>query len=111
MSLNEKEIVAKIKKEYGSQEESKVERIIRLNKKVARPAEIIALAVGIIGSLILGFGMCLAMKIIMDAMALGIVIGCIGIFIISINYFLYKAILKRRKKKYGDEILYLANSI
>ena len=84
MSLNEKEIVAKIKKEYGSQEESKVERIIRLNKKVARPAEIIAIAVGIIGSLILGFGMCLTMKIIMDAMALGIVIGCIGIFIVSV---------------------------
>ena len=59
--------------------------------------------------------MCLAMKVIGNGsalwMALGIVIGCIGILGVSINYPIYKNFLKARKSKYASDIISLAKEI
>ena len=107
----EQKIAEKMQNSYGEKKANKLDQLISLDQKVRRPAEITAYTGGIIGSLILGFGMCLAMKVIMDMMALGIVIGVVGIFIVSVNYFLYKKILKSRKKKYASQILALSNEI
>lgn len=107
----EQKIAEKMQNSYGEKKANKLDQLISLDRKVHRPAEITAYTVGIIGSLILGLGMCLAMKVIMDMMALGIVIGVVGIFIVSVNYFLYKKILKSRKKKYASQILALSNEI
>ena len=107
----EQKIAEKMQNSYGEKKANKLDQLISLDQKVRRPAEITAYTVGIIGSLILGLGMCLAMKVIMDMMALGIVIGVVGIFIVSVNYFLYKKILKSRKKKYASQILALSNEI
>lgn len=107
----EKIIAKKMKEQYGEQSQSKVNELIALDKKVHRPAEIFAYTFGIIGALILGFGMCLAMKVIFDLFALGIVIGCVGIFLVSINYPLYKSIIGRRKRRYASKILALSNEI
>ena len=96
---------------YGEKKANKLDQLISLDQKVRRPAEITAYTGGIIGSLILGLGMCLAMKVIMDMMALGIVIGVVGIFIVSVNYFLYKKVYNRNRAKYGREILRLAEEI
>lgn len=109
--MNEKDYVLKIKKDYTEQEENKVLELKKLDSKVKLPAEIFAYSFGIIGSLILGVGMCLAMKVILDFMALGIVIGIVGIFMVSINYFIYKKILKRRKTKYAEDIIKLSNTL
>lgn len=38
------------------------------------------------------------LKVIGDLMALGIVIGIVGIAMVSVNYLIYRAILKSRKK-------------
>lgn len=103
--------VEKIKSQYGENGKSKVDEIVALDKKVHRAPEITAYTVGIIGSLILGIGMCLAMKVILDLMPLGIVIGCIGILIVSANYPIYKKSLAKRKKKYASKILALSNEI
>ena len=45
------------------------------------------------------------MEIIGNLFVLGIVVGVVGIAMVSVNYFLYQAILKARKKKYADRIL------
>ena len=65
------------------------------------------------GALVLGTGMCFAMKVltIPYGMPIGIGVGLVGIAMVSVNYFIYKAILKRGKKKYGAEILRLSNEI
>ena len=59
--------------------------------------------------------MSLAMKVIGDGsdlwFVLGIVIGLIGIFGVSINYLIYRKILNNGKKKYGNDILNLAREI
>ncbi|MBE5876416.1 MAG: hypothetical protein E7290_05970 [Lachnospiraceae bacterium] len=53
----QKEIEA-IKKKYLPKEEDKLEILRRLDRSTERPGMIISLATGILGSLMLGFGMC-----------------------------------------------------
>ena len=43
--------------------------------------------------------------------ALGIVIGCVGIIGVSVNYTIYKKILTKSKNKYASDIIKLANEI
>ncbi len=112
----EQKVAEKIKKEYEgkTEQESKLDEIRALDSKVKKPAFIFAITLGIIGSLVLGVGMCLAMQIIgktTTCMVFGIIIGLIGIAIVAINYPLYQKILNTRKSKYKDAILAKTNEI
>lgn len=99
--------IEKIKANYieKTKEKSKIEELKELDKKVKKPALIFAYIYGIVGSLVLGTGMCLAMKIIGSMMAFGIVVGLVGIGMVSSTYTLYKKILQRRKSKFSQEII------
>lgn len=108
---NVEQFVKEINEEYAPHGATKVDELVKLDKKVKTPAFVTSLVLGIAGALVLGTGMCLAMKVIGDMFALGIVIGCVGIAICAANYFIYKAILKSRKKKYGEEILALSDEL
>lgn len=101
----------RIRDAYAPQSESKLEALKKLNKKAERPAQIFALIFGIAGALVLGVGMCLAMKIIGDMMPLGIVIGCVGIVMVCANYFIYTKILSARKKKYAAQVISLSDEL
>ncbi len=111
MNKNDKFIAQKLHTEYSEKQSSEVDRLCALDNKVKVPVSIFAYTFGIIGALILGTGMCLAMKVIGNIMWLGIVIGVVGIAMVSINYVLYKIILKSRKAKYSKEILELSEQI
>ncbi len=101
--------------EYTKKDNRKIDQLKKLDQKVKRPAMIFAYTFGIVASLILGVGMCLAMKVIGPnnnlSFVLGIIIGLIGIVLVSINYPLYKKILESRKEKYAFEIVELAKKI
>lgn len=101
--------VEKIRMQYQGEEVTKIDELKALDKKVKKPARVFAYIFGTIGSLILGTGMCLAMKIIGDMMALGIAIGVVGIAIVSFNYSIYKAMLNSRKSKYAKQIIELSD--
>ena len=104
-----------IANQYSEKKEDKVVLLKNLDAAVKKTAMILALSVGTITALILGVGMCLAMRIIgpnnVISMVLGIIIGVVGIAGMVANYPLYKKVLASRKKKYGSEILNLANEI
>ena len=104
-----------IANEYAPRQTSKVKALKRLDAKAKNPANIFAFSFGIVSSLILGTGMCLSMGIIGAnttwMMVLGIIIGCVGIVGVSINYLLYKTILANSKRKYASDIIKLANEI
>ncbi len=111
MTMKQNEQVEAIKAQYLPAKASKLDELKALDRKVKRPAEIFAYTFGTIGSLVLGTGMCLAMKIIGDLMPLGIGIGLAGIAMVSANYFLYNKLLKRRKEKYAAQIVALSDSL
>lgn len=111
MENKEKNYIENLMKSYQGKETSKLEQLRQLDKRVKRPATVFAYVFGTIGALVLGFGMCLAMEVLFDLMPLGIVIGIVGIFMVSVNYFLYQRILDRRKNKYTSEIMELSKSL
>ncbi len=101
--------------EYSPKSTSKVVALKKLDKKAKLPADIFAYTFGIISSLITGVGMCLSMKIIGSGstafMILGIIIGIIGLVMMSVNYPVYKRLREKGKKKYAFEIIELAKEI
>ncbi|MDD7457956.1 MAG: dihydropteridine reductase [Clostridia bacterium] len=101
--------------EYSKKIASKVVALKKLDRAAKRPFEIFAYTFGIISTLIMGTGMSLAMKVIGDGgvlcMALGIIVGILGMVGIGINYPIYKKILQKNKDKYASDILRLANEI
>ena len=114
--MNTDKIIAeKIASEYAPKTTSKVEALKKLDRKARQGAEIFSYTFGIISSLVLGTGMSFAMGVIGDksmlSMILGIAVGVIGIFGVSINYFIYKKLLNKGKNKYGSDIVKLAKEI
>ena len=55
--------------------------------------------------------MCMAMQVIGNSMALGIIIGIIGMIGCGVNYPIYKKMLAKGKAKYAYEIVQLAREI
>ena len=72
----------KIAEQYAKKSTPKVVALKKLDRKARKPAELFAYTFGVIGALVLGAGMCLAMGVIGSgsaAFAGGIVIGVLGI--------------------------------
>ncbi|MDE5546877.1 MAG: hypothetical protein K2I88_05380 [Anaeroplasmataceae bacterium] len=112
MKQYERNYVEKLVKQYKEKEPSKLDDLKALDKKVNRPALIFACIFGIIGSLVLGVGMCIAMKVILENLFyLGVIVGVIGIFMVCINYPIYQKILKGRRAKYSEQIVTLSNEL
>ena len=111
----DKIIAEKIASEYAPKQDRKLVALLKLNRKAKQGAEIFAYTFGIVCSLILGTGMSFAMGVIGDGsittMVVGIVVGLIGIFGVSVNYFIYKKMLENGKNKYGSDIIRLAKEI
>lgn len=112
MTNQEIKSVKKILSSYKLREETKLEKLKRLDKSTKNPARIFAYIFGIIGSLVLGTGMCFAMQVLTQlSIVTGIVIGLIGVLIVAINYPLYKKLLRHAKNKNAKEIINLSNEI
>lgn len=112
MKENEKKYVKKVLNSYEKKEVTKVDELKALDKKAKKGANVFAYVFGTIGSLVLGLGMCMAMKIILaDLMVVGVVIGIVGIIMVSVNYPIYKKLLENGKRKYASQIKELSNEI
>lgn len=101
--------------EYSPKSTSKVVALKKLDRKAKLPANIFTYTFGIVFTLIFGTGMCLAMGVIggntVSSMAVGIVLGVLGMVGVGINYPIYKKLLEKGKKKYAFEIVQLAKEI
>lgn len=98
----------RLREEYTPKEKKPINKALALDRKAKTPAYVFAYTFGVLGALILGVGMCLAMHVIGTGnvwFALGIVIGIIGIIMVSTNYPIFAKILQSRKEKYSTAIL------
>ena len=103
-----------IAKEYAPKDSSKIVALRKLDRKAKMPATIFTYTWGIISALIFGTGMCLGMQVIgsgIVGMALGIIIGIIGMVGCGVNYPIYKKMIENGKNKYAYEIMELAREI
>ena len=96
-----------IRKKYLPREETKMEELMRLDRMVQSSGMIESLSAGIGGALVFGLGMCLSMKVIGNAMWLGM-IGAAGMLI---AYPVYRKIFEKTKNEHTPRILELTAEI
>lgn len=110
-SAKQQEEIKNIRQKYIPQEEDKMEQLRRLDRSVTRKGNTIALIIGILGTLIMGVGMCCTL-VWQDALFVpGIVIGIAGIAMICCAYPLYDRITKKEREKIAPEILRLTDEL
>ncbi len=103
-----------IANEYAPKNTTKVKQLKKLDAKAKNPANIFAYTFGIICTLILGTGMCLAMEVLASGIGVivaGVIVGVVGIIGCGVNYPIYKKMLAKGKAKYGSDIMKLAKEI
>lgn len=115
-SAKQQEEIQNIRKKYIEPTEDKMDQLRRLDAGAGKKATAVSITVGVIGTLIMGLGMSLAMsdfgKIIGDyAMPIGIVIGIIGIVLVLCAYPLYNITAKKAREKIAPEILKLTDEL
>ena len=99
--------------------EDKMARLHRLDASVTQTAQRVALIFGVIGTLILGFGMSLIMTELPESiglsedttMSVGIIVGIVGGILASLAYPIYNAIVKAKRKKLAPEIIRLTDEL
>ena len=118
-SVKEQEELKKIREKYTSKEETKLDRLRRLDKSASSKAQVVAITIGVIGALILGFGMSLAMTDIGAALGLaeniamivGIAVGFVGGALVAVAHPIYRGVLKSERQKIAPEILRLTDEL
>ena len=107
----ERREIESIKKQYTGEpkQADKLEQLRRLNKLVTLPPLILSIIIGVTGTLVLGAGMTMVLE--WDIIIWGVLVGLLGILIAATAYPVYKAVLKRNKKKYGQQIIALSNEL
>lgn len=110
-SAKEQAEVKKIRQKYMSQEPDKMTQLRKLDQSVNQKGTTVALIVGIVGALIMGIGMCCCMVWGEAWFIPGVVIGVIGIAIISVAYPLYNHVIRKEREKIAPEILRLTDEL
>ena len=111
-SAAERKEIEKIRAKYSEREgcEGGIERLRQLDAAVYSRPKALSITVGIIGTLIMGTGMSIAMTelgsaIGMLAMPIGVAVGLLGIGVMALAYPIYNAVLRREREKAAPEIL------
>ena len=109
--MDTRQEIEKIRARYTEKEITKMDELRALDRRVKRPADIFAYVYGSVSALVMGTGMCLAMKVIGSSMTLGIIIGLLGIGLSLTTYPIYDAILRKRKQKYSKQIFEVSDAL
>ena len=115
-SAQQQKEVEAIRKKYLPQEADKMEQLRKLHAVPTQKAQVVSFVVGIIGALIMGTGMSLAMTEIGAALGsfavvVGIVVGIVGMVLVALAYPVYNRVLNRQRKKIAPEILRLSDEL
>ena len=120
-SAKEQAELKRIRDKYTppTEAEDKMARLRRLDASVTNTAQAVALLFGVIGTLILGFGMSLIMTELGEAlgisgdaaMMIGIAVGVAGGILASLAYPIYNTIVKAKRKKLASEIIRLTDEL
>lgn len=110
-SAKEQDELKKIRQKYIPKEEDKMEQLRRLDRSVYEKSTMVSIILGVVGALSLGIGMCCAMVWQGMWFIPGIIIGVIGIGIVTLAYPVYNHVVKKERKKITPEILRLTDEL
>lgn len=107
-SAKQQEEIEAIRSKYIPKKESKMEQLRKLDKQAETPGQIVGLVIGIVGALVMGFGMCCCMVWADALMIPGIFIGIIGMAMAGFAYPAYLKVTKTQRAKVAEKILALS---
>ena len=115
-SAQRQQEVEEIRKVYLPKEEDKLAQLRKLHAVPTQKAQAAALAIGLIGVLILGTGMSLCMTELGSAfgslsMIFGIIVGLIGLAMVAAAHPIFNWVLKMEREKIASEILKLTDEL
>ena len=115
-SAQRQQEVEEIRKAYLPKEEDKLVQLRKLHAVPTQKAQAAALAIGLIGVLILGTGMSLCMTELGSAfgslaMIFGIIVGLIGLAMVAAAHPIFNWVLKTEREKIASEILKLTDEL
>lgn len=110
-SAKQQEEIKKIREKYAPKEADKMEQLRRLDESVTQKGTVISLIVGIIGALVMGFGMSCCMVWADKFFVLGIVVGIVGIALVCAAYPIYNYVVKKEREKIAPEIIRLTDEL
>ncbi len=115
-SASQQQEVENIRKKYLPKEEDKMEQLRKLHRSAGQKAQAWAIAVGVIGALIMGTGMSLCMTKLGAALGnlallIGILAGIVGILLVALAYPVYNRVLKKQRERIAPEILRLTDEL
>ena len=115
-SAQQQKEVEEIRKKYLPKEEDKMDQLRKLHAIPTQKAQARSIALGVIGTLILGAGMSLCMTELSGfwggtAMFIGIPVGIVGMVLVALAYPLYNRVLKKEREKIAPEILRMTDEL
>ena len=110
-SAKEQEELKRIRQKYAPKEEDKMEQLRRLDRSVTQKGTKVSIAIGMIGALALGIGMCCTMVWKGIWFVPGIIVGLAGIGVIAAAYPAYLHVVKKEREKIAPEVLRLADEL
>lgn len=109
--------VHKIRDKYVEREQTPLDRLEELDRRVDRPIQVFSYLLGSLGTLVMGAGMSLIMTDvgthigIEHGMLPGILLGIAGMAVAVANYFIHRVLLRRRRRRYAQQILTLSSAV
>ncbi|MBQ8407524.1 MAG: hypothetical protein IJY39_01530 [Clostridia bacterium] len=103
--------IQKIRDKYLPREESKAERLKRLDRRVQSAGFIEALSIGVIGCLIFGIGICFGLNVLNGADWLAVLLCSVGAAVMIPAYPTYRRISRKTRERLIPEILRLSDEI
>ena len=103
--------VESIRRRYMPREESKLEKLKRLDCRAQNAGVIESLCIGIIGVLVFGIGMCFFLDVFAGSGELTAILMICGTLLMIPAYPLYRRISRKTKARLAPEILRLSEEI
>lgn len=110
-SAKQQEEIRNIRSKYLPKEEDKMEQLRRLDRSASKKGTVVSVALGVIGCLLLGVGMCCTMVWMQNWFIPGVVIGVLGIAAVAVAYPVYNWITKKEREKLAPQILKLTEEL
>ena len=115
-SAAQQQEIENIRKKYLPPQEDKMEQLRKLHHSATQKAQAASIAIGVIGTLILGTGMSLFMTKLGSAlgnlsMVIGIIVVLIGMVLVALAYPIYNKVLKKERARIAPEILRLTDEL
>ena len=108
---NKKKEIEEIRTKYLPKTENKLDKIRKLDESATRKATIQSIVVGLISSLIFGFGLCCVLVWKDSQFIQGIIIGIVGLCGMLLAFQLYSHILKVQRNKISEKIISLSDEL